>query len=267
MANVGKTKIENLYHRFTDGFLSELASDEFYQYFANSVRSGQVNVSLYEKYIERNVDLRWVEMIEDSIVSLDTIIRTPRRYIKNEEEIVPIEMVRTVSTESIRHLAQHTNMIAMVKGDEVTPQRMLNIVKEESFDTYENRFIFTLLQKLEYFLDKRLQALMTGSHDSQDLFELKLNGDCEAGHDKFQYDLNMTCITPHIDLTDEDLQVDADVTQMNSMQRIERVRKILYNFQGSPLIKTLQGCTLVRPPLNMKNVLKKNPDFRKGRKR
>ena len=146
MADLKRSQIEEYYNRFSESFLGELSSDEFHQYFVNSVRSGECNISLYEKFVERNIDLSWVEMIEDSIVALDTIIRTPQRYIKNEEEIVPIEMVRTVSTESIRHLAQHTNMIAMVKGDEVTPQRMLNIVKEESFDTYENRFIFTLLQ-------------------------------------------------------------------------------------------------------------------------
>ena len=41
MAVVGKTKIENLYSRFTDGFLGELRSDEFYEYFINSVKSGE----------------------------------------------------------------------------------------------------------------------------------------------------------------------------------------------------------------------------------
>ena len=127
MPAIEKTKIEEVYNRFTEDFLGELHSNEFHEYFINSVKSGSCNISLYEKFVERNVDLSWVEMIEDSIIALDTIIRTPQRYIKNEEEIVPIEMVRTVSTESIRHLAQHTNMIAMVKGDEVTPQRMLNI--------------------------------------------------------------------------------------------------------------------------------------------
>ena len=154
-------------------------------------------------------------------------------------------------------------MIASVKGDEVTPQRMLNIVKEESFDTYENRFIYTLLQKLEYFLDKRLQSLMSGS-SSQDLFELKLDGDCEAGHDHFTYEINVSCTTPHIQVRDEDLDLNADISQMSAMQRIQRVRKILYNFQSAPLIKGLAGCALVRPPLNMTNVLKKNPDFRKA---
>ena len=263
MPTFEKTKIEEVYSRFTEDFLGELHSNEFHEYFINSIKSGSCNISLYEKFVERNVDLSWVEMIEDSIVSLDTIIRTPQRYIKNEEEIVPIEMVRTVSTESIRHLAQHTNMIAMVKGDEVTPQRMLNIIKEESFDTYENRFIYTLLKKIEYFLDKRIQSLMTGN-DTQDVFELKLDGECEAGHDQFKYDFSMTCVTPHIELREEDMRVDADVTQLNSIQRIERVRKILYSFQASALIKALEGCALVRPPLNMTNVLKKNPNFRKA---
>jgi len=263
VAEFKSTQLEEYYQQFTQNFLGRLTSADFHQYFINAIKSGECNISLYEKFVERTVDLSWVEMIEDSIVALDTIIRTPQRYIKNEEEIVPIEMVRTVSTESIRHLAQHTNMIAMVKGDEVTPQRMLNIVKEESFDTYENRFIYTLLGKLDYFLDKRLQSLLTGS-DMQDMFEIKVDGNCEAGHDQLKYGLNLVCTTPHVELGEEHMRVDADITQLNSIQRIERVRKILYNFQGSALIKSLAGCALVRPPLNMTNVLKKNPNFRKA---
>lgn len=257
-------KIEELYSRFTEGFLTDLQSDEFFAFFLNALKSNQANVSLYEKYLERNVDIRWVEMIENAIIPLDTIIRTPMRYIKNEEEIVPIEMIRSVTTESIRHLAQHTNMIAMVKGDEVTPQRMLNIVKEESFETYENRFIYTLLQKLEYFLDKRLQTLLHTSDDSQDLLEMKLNGQCDAGQDVFTYNMEISCLTPHAELSEEDLNLNADTSKLNAMQRIERVRRILYDFKGSSLIKSLHGCALVRPPLNMTNVLTKNQNFRKA---
>ena len=180
MSSAEISKIEDIYGRFACDFLTELRSDEFYTYFMNAVKSGERNVLLHERFIDRDIDVRWIEMIENTIIPLDTIIRTPQRFIKNEEEIVPIEMVRNVTTESIRHLAQHTNMIARVEGDEVTPERMLNILKEESFETYENRFLYTLLQKLEYFLDKRLQALVS-SRKSQDAFEIKLDGTCEAG--------------------------------------------------------------------------------------
>ena len=83
-------KIEKMYDRYTDGFLGELRTDEFYEFFMNSIKSGERNVYLYEKYIERIVDIAWVEMIEQTIIPLDTIIRNPRRFIKNEEEILPM---------------------------------------------------------------------------------------------------------------------------------------------------------------------------------
>lgn len=260
---ITNNKIEKMYDRFTDGFLGDLRADEFFAYFMNAIKSGERNVYLYEKYIERNVDLRWVEMIESTIIPLDTIIRNPRRFIKNEEEILPIEMVKTVTTESIRHLAQHTNMIAMVKDDEVTPQRMLNIHKEESFETYENRFIYTLLHKLQYFLDKRLQALMSRV-GSQDVREFRVDGNFDTGRDQISYKIEFSYTTPHINLADEDLKINADVSQLSSMQRVERIRRILYDFMGSYLIKTLEGCALVRPPLTMTNVLTKNQDFKKA---
>ena len=256
-------KIEKMYDRYTDGFLGELRTDEFYEFFMNSIKSGERNVYLYEKYIERIVDIAWVEMIEQTIIPLDTIIRNPRRFIKNEEEILPIEMVRNVTTDGIRHLAQHTNMIAMVQGDEVTPQRMLNIRKEESFETYENRFIFTLLQKLQYFLDKRLQALMANT-GAQDMLEMRLDGKFDTGKDQVAYKVEFSYTTPHVDLADEDLKINADVSTLSSMQRVERIRRILYDFMGSPLIRTLEGCALVRPPLTMTNVLTKNQDFKKA---
>ena len=260
---ITNNRIEKTYDRFSEGFLGELRNDEFFAFFMNAIKSGERNVYLYEKYIERNVDLRWVEMIEQTIIPLDTIIRNPRRFIKNEEEILPIEMVKSVTTDSIRHLAQHTNMIATVKGDEVTPQRMLNIHKEESFETYENRFIYTLLQKLQYFLDKRLQALMAKT-GAQDMLEMRLDGNFETGKDKVEYKLEFSYTTPHVDLADEDLKINADVSQLSAMQRVERIRRILYDFMGSQLIRTLEGCALVRPPLTMTNVLTKNQDFKKA---
>ena len=263
MERITNNKIEQTYDRFSEGFLGELRGDEFFAFFMNALKSGERNVYLYEKYIERNVDLRWVEMIEETIIPLDTIIRNPRRFIKNEEEILPIEMVKNVTTDSIRHLAQHTNMIATVKGDEVTPQRMLNIHKEESFETYENRFIYTLLNKLQYFLDKRLQALMAKT-GAQDILEMRLDGSFDTGKDQVSYKLEFSYTTPHVDLADEDLKINADVSQLSSMQRVERIRRILYDFMGSRLIRDLEGCALVRPPLTMTNVLTKNQDFKKA---
>ena len=48
------------------------------------------------------------------------------------------------------------------------------------------------------------------------------------------------------------------------MQRVERLRRILYDFQSSPLIKSLAGTALIRPPIVKTNVILKNPNFKKA---
>ena len=84
----GNSRIEDLYFRFINGFVADLKSDEFYDYFINMVKGGTNNMTLNEKYVERNIDIRWVEAIEDTIIPLDNIIRNPNRFIKNIEEVV-----------------------------------------------------------------------------------------------------------------------------------------------------------------------------------
>ena len=144
---------EYFYNAYTQDFISLVQSEEFYTEFMNKAKSGTSEVSYMHRFIDKQIDLTWIEAIEDAIIPLDNIIRNPRRFIVQEEEIVNIELARKISPESIRHLAQHTNMIAKVEDDSVTPNQILNIFKEESFETYENRFIYTLLINLQYIYD------------------------------------------------------------------------------------------------------------------
>lgn len=254
------SRIDKLYESFKNGLIKEFESNDFYNYFINALSGSANNIMAYEKLINRNIDLQWVETIEKTIIPLDNIIRNPGRFIKNEEEIVPIELVKHITPESIRHLAQHTNMISSVNGDEVLPNRLLNVTKEESFDTYENRFIFTLLMQVEYFLDKRMRVLMEGSKTA-DEFAYSISGETAAGHDNIKYSLSMEMNTPHVDVTEQDILLNADVSQMTNLQRVERIRKIFYGFRSSQFVKSMEGCSLVRPPLTYTNMMKKNPDY------
>ena len=257
---MAQNKIEQFYKSFQKSLIEQLQSNDFYDFFLNAIGSGKNEIMAYEKMVDRHIDLTWVEAIEKSIIPLDNIIRNPGRYIKNEEEIVPIELVRRVSPESIRHLAQHTSMISSVKGDEVMPNKLLNVIKEESYDTYENRLIYTLLMQVEYFLDVRMRNLMQKT-DVADELAYKLSGEAEAGSDKLKYAIEMEYTTPHVVADEKDLLLNADVAQMSKLQRVERIRKIFYAFRSSQFAKQMAGAAMVRPPLTFTNKLKKHPDY------
>ncbi|MFW6029982.1 MAG: DUF2357 domain-containing protein, partial [Halanaerobiales bacterium] len=106
------------------------------------------------------LDLDWVEKVESILPHLDKVIRQGRSFIEQRDEVVPIEKVKKISTQSIRHLAQNTHMIAKVEDNgEVLPNSILNIYHESSHAIYENRFLLALLNKLSDFVEKAYRGL------------------------------------------------------------------------------------------------------------
>ena len=149
---------ELLYDIYTQDFISLVKGEDFYTEFMNKARSGNSEVSYMHRFIDKQIDLTWIEAIEEAIIPLDNIIRNPRRFIVQEEEIVNIELARKISPESIRHLAQHTNMIAKVEDDTVTPNRILNIFKEESFEIDPDNDHFYIPEDMKYMADIKFES-------------------------------------------------------------------------------------------------------------
>jgi len=70
-------------------------------------------------------DYMWLEMMENTIVYLDNILRNPNRVIMNEEEIVKIEMAKKITVDSIKHLSKNTNLIQEIDQEtgDVKPRK------------------------------------------------------------------------------------------------------------------------------------------------
>lgn len=214
--------------------------------------------TLVGKTYSRVIDMDWVEAIEDSIPYIDKAIREQRRFIVQNEDIVPIEKARKITNESVRHLAQHTNMIARVEGDDVTPERILDIQREESFAIYENRFLRTLLLNVSRFVDERYKEMKNTPNDSY--HKVQISRSVQINQSKLDFELsyaNETHETTEFDIT-------ADVSTLTDFQRVLRLRRVFGDFCAAPLIRDLSTAELVRPPIQRTNLMTKNPNFKKA---
>lgn len=247
-----------LYLEYKDYLASATADNEFYDEMNTAINSGTNSYSLFNRYFDKKIDLKWVEEIEACIIPLDNIIRVPRKFIVQEEEIVPIERARKITNESIRHLAQHTNMIAKVEGDDVTPNQILNVFREESYEVYENRFVFTLMQNLVRFIDVRYNVLFNIS-DDDNMASLKMESDFNRGREKIQYKLEVSAQSAGSDI---DGEAGPEGENATAFQRIERVKRIINEYANSSFMKELRNCVPVRPPIMRTNAIQKNPNFR-----
>lgn len=241
MALVDKKRLDDYIYYIT----SLLKQEDFYDTYLASIKTGKNKYEMSQRFQKKKFDLDWVEEIEDAINSLDNIVRNPRKFIVIEEDIVDVSLARNISTESVKHLAQHTNLIASINEEGmVIPSKILNTSKEESFEIYENRFIYTLILKLHQFISKRFDVIKK-AHITSDSFEVKISSEYNIGKQKVSYNMETRMNMP----LDEMLK--ADTSQLTDFERIARLSSIVNGFLGSPFAKTMVSCALVRPPLSL----------------
>ena len=246
------------YNQYVENINKMLKSETFYADFQKKLKVARPQIQLNRKKRAKTFDMEWVEMIESSIVSLDNIVRNPRKFIVQEEDIVDISLARAISTESVKHLAQHTNFISSVDEDGmVTPNKILNVTKEESFEVYENRFIYTLLRNLNNFITRRLDAIKA-AYINDNVLELDVDTSIFTGKTRVFYKLELIGALP----IDEVRELDND--DLTVVERIAKVQRIVMDFLSSPFAKQMVNSAPVRPPITRTNVILKNPDFKKA---
>lgn len=229
------------------------------------VAAADTNVSLKRNKISRTIEIEWIERIEATIPALDTIIRFPSVAIEDVDEILPIELSRHITEKSIKHLATHTNLILNATDDEVTPSKILNVYHEETYLTYENRFINTLLARLCAFVDKRLQALSGGSGVEANY---KFDYLTEFDHDLPDHDGKSSAkVNLHIELTSpldkEMTEADIELSEryIEALNRLKRINMTLISYRSSAFAQKL-GRNYIRPPVIRTNAILKNKNLR-----
>lgn len=234
--------------------LAELVEDLDFANFYRVLQSGKREYSLNNKFVHRVIDDEWVNKIADAIPALDTIVNNPRRYMKREEEVVPIEKARIVDSNSVKHLAAHTNLINNINADgTVMPKQILSPFNDESLELYENRFVKTVIKRLTQFVDRRYMLLGTGGNEFS--AEVEINGSFEQEGEVTNYSNSMTVFQG------------ADYFEGGISDKVYEklfmIRKYVDAFRYSPFMRAMASTGDVRPPIAQTNLLKKEPNYRK----
>ncbi len=249
---------KDVYLQYAKKIVSVLYGDDFFNQYKKRVEEGYSDFKLVKKRLIQDISVDWISTIEDVLPNLDAIVRNPRRFIVQEEDIVDISLAKAISTESVKHLAQHTNMISKVDEDgTVTPNRILNITKEESFEIYENRFIFTLLLKLKDFVQMRYDKIKKASA-TQDVLQLNVDSKFNLPSKKVTYRTEYMAQLSF----DEIMRMDPET--LEKIERVAKIDRIITDFLSSSFAKSMRNSAPVRPPITRTNVILKEPNFKKA---
>ena len=247
--------IQDLYTSFSEQMEPIQEDSRYFRYLFEMAQASGTTIEQQREELVKVVDEEWISMIEDSLDAINTIIEKPRRFITTEEEVVPVSLAKKISADSVRHLSQNTQFLAPSDDGGVHPTRILNVNTVETYDLYENRFIYHLIQRLLTFVDKRTDVIFwsTGNEVRN---RFKMHSKIDDAYEEIEYNVEMT-------VKNRQSFAENDADNMDVFMRIDRVRRLVMALRGASFCQIMSGCSAVRSPIQRTNLIMKDPNYRK----
>ena len=246
--------ISELYEKYTGQVGEALEDDRYFQYLFEMVQAGNNTLQQQYRVLHKVVDERWLTVVEEGIEAIFNIVDKPRRFIATSEEVVPVALAKKITADSVRHLSQNTQFIASDENGEIQPTRILNVTTEESYDLYENRFVYHLIQRLFAFVDKRTDVIFWSTGD-ETCNVMSMESKVDDAYEEISYKVEMT-------IKNRQSLVENDTDNMDLFKRIDRVRRLSRILRTSSFCDIMNGCAKVRSPIQRTNLMMKDPDYR-----
>lgn len=246
--------INDLYSKYTNRVERTLENDRYFQYLYEMVQAGNNTLQQKNRILHKVVDERWLTVVEEGVQAIFNIVDKPRRFIATTEEVVPVALAKKITSESVRHLSQNTQFINMNPAGEIQPTHVLNVTTEESFDLYENRFVYHLIQRLFTFVDKRTDVIFWTTGD-ETCNTMSMESKVDDAYEEISYKVEMT-------IKNRQSYVENDTDNMDVFKRIDRVRRMSRTLRSSAFCDIMSGCARVHSPIQRTNLMMKDPDYR-----
>lgn len=202
----------------------------------------------------------WLDEIEKACPFIDIIVRIPKIALIREEEVVKIEKSKKITVASVKDLTKHTHYINKVdkKTDSVEPKKILDVRSEETFNIYENRFLYTLICDMDKFVYEKEKLL--DNFAVRDNKSLEYTASTVTTNEKVNVEIKVVSESLPTSKVDDDIK-----EELKSIKaRLKRVKEYIGSWQKSEMIKSLEKAhvSFIKPPIKKTNLILKNPNFR-----
>lgn len=210
-------------------------------------------------FLGDSLSFEWMDEMEKACPFIDIIVRNPKVALVQEEMVVKVEKAKKITVASVKDLARHTNYIPKLneKTKDIEPKKILDIRNEETYNIYENRFLYSLIYTMNKFILEKEDLLNELEVNNKKVLEYK--ADTTTLKEKVDISLKITSTSIPNDDTNKNIEEEIE----NIKQRIKRVKEYITSWQRSEMVKALDKAhiTLINSQVKKTNIILKNPNF------
>ncbi len=189
-------------------------------------------------------DDEWINAVEKGLDFIGKALEEERRFIRSNGEVLPIEKIKRVSKESIQHLARHSDLVNKEITDEIIPDKLYSVERLNDYATYENRFLYMLLNMAKDFVTRKYETLSKSEAYGS---VIKTNKNVSVGERRLS--VNMTV---------------SEIREAKPDEAIKRVDKLLRSigfYLRSPIMTEVSKVDTIHSGVTLNNVLRMDKNF------
>ncbi len=257
MAKKQIASLKSVHKAFQTKMDSLIGGNQSFNAFVEEIKEHGENTVFQRSRLEnKTYDDKWVHELEVGFDAIDRIIAHPRTFIKETQDLVLAGQAKRINSTSIRHLASHTRYIhGFNKEGQIVPERILSIGSDVDVQIYENRVLMSLIQRLTFFVAKRMQFI-------SDKGETR-NSDVLFMHSKTEIDGVRYEVDNRVKISVESDDKGEYEKNMKLLETIKNLNDRVNFYIKSPFMQDMAGAKSVHSPIAMTNLLLKNPDYHK----
>ena len=219
--------IDPIYKKFTRGVLRAISSTDFYEFFMDAISKADNEFQFSNRKLEKAVDQRWVEEIENALPAIQNIIGNPRNMIREEELVVNAALAKKVGSDVVRHLSQHASLVEDFneRTGDVRPTKVMQKYRDDTEELYENRLVFTTLEMAFHFVKIRHDALFEAMSEEYGA-KLKVNSNMESATEQVQMEM-------FLQIKETEGALETDERNSDVFNRISRIYRLLSTFMNT----------------------------------
>lgn len=210
-------------------------------------------------YLGDSLSFEWMDEIENACPFIDIIVRNPKLALIQEETVVKVEKAKKITVASVKDLARHTNYISKIndKTQDIEPNKILDIRNEETYNIYENRFLYSLIYVMNKFILEKEELFEDLEVNNKKVLEYK--ADTETLKEKVNIEVKITSTSLPDNNTNKNIEEDIK----NIKKRIKKVKEYITSWQKSEMVKALDKAhiTILNSQVKKTNIILKNPNF------
>ena len=91
--------------------------DPFYALFSNGYDKAKIKLNHITRVVVRECDEDCLKIIENGLVAIDNIVRSPKQFLRVDDEIIAVELAKKINSDSVKHLSSHAHLINRIDED------------------------------------------------------------------------------------------------------------------------------------------------------